>query len=78
MKEQEEQSRSFQDLVLSVKELAINMTNMMEEQKKQNERLQVLEQKPAKKWDNMQSTILATIASGIIGTLVGALMALIN
>ena len=48
MEEQEEQSKAINDLVLSVQKLAINMERMLNEQTSQNERLQKLEQEPAK------------------------------
>lgn len=77
MKDQEEQSRAINDLVLSVQKLAMNMERMLEEQKSQNERLQKLEQEPAKQWSNMKRTIFNTIvgagagafATGIIYTM---------
>lgn len=37
MEEQEEQSKTIQELVLSVKELALNMQTMIEVQEKQGE-----------------------------------------
>lgn len=39
MEEQEEQSKTIQELVLSVKELALNMQTMIEVQEKQGDRL---------------------------------------
>ena len=53
----------------------MNMERMLEEQKSQNERLQKLEQEPAKQWSNMKRTIFNTIvgagafATGIIYTM---------
>ena len=43
MEEQEEQSKTIQELVLSVKELALNMQTMIEVQGKQGDRLAKLE-----------------------------------
>ena len=67
MNDQEEQGRVFNELVLSVQKLAINMERMLEEQKSQNERLQKLEQEPAKQWSSMKRTIFNTIVGAGAG-----------
>lgn len=75
--EQENQGKMMQDLTLSVKEWAINSKNMMEEQKKQGERLEQLEKQPAEKWNSATKTIITTIVSTIVGGIAAAaLMAL--
>lgn len=71
MEEQEEQSKVIQDLVLSVKELAINMKNMLDVQQSQGDRLEVLEKEPAKQWSNTKKTFFTSITSSI-GTAVAA------
>ena len=70
MKKQEEQSSIIQDLAMSVKEWAINSKNMMEEQKKQGERLEKLENKPADRWNTLTKTIITSIVSTVVGALV--------
>lgn len=72
--EQEAQSKMIQDLTLSVKEWAINSKNMMEEQKKQGERLEQLENQPAEKWNSATKTIITTIASTIAGGIAAAIL----
>ena len=67
MEEQEEQSKAINDLVLSVQKLAINMERMLNEQTSQNERLQKLEQEPAKQWSNMKRTIFNTVVGAGAG-----------
>lgn len=67
IKEQEEQSKAINDLVLSVQKLAINMEQMIKEQKNQSERLQKLEQEPAKQWSSMKRTIFNTIVGAGAG-----------
>lgn len=69
MDEQEEQSKTIQDLVLSVKELALNMQAMIKEQGKQGERLTKLEAKPAERWNTMTRTIFTSLVSTIGGGL---------
>ena len=74
MEDQEEQSKSIQDLVLSVKELALNMQAMIKEQGSQGERLAKLEAAPGETWNNMKRTfanrfidiIAGALATGII------------
>lgn len=73
----EVQNQAIQDLALSVKELTINMGNMLHEQKKQGEDIEKLKAEPGERWSNMQRTIFNTIvgagagafATGIIYTM---------
>ena len=73
----EDKQESFNELVICVKELAINMKNMTEVQKKQNERLERLEQEPADDAKYYRREIIKTIITVIIGAGLGALLALI-
>lgn len=66
-KELEDQSKTTRDLVLSVKELAINMANMIDEQKAQGTRLLTLESRPAKKWEALTTDIIKTVVALAIG-----------
>ena len=77
MEEQEEQGKSFQDLVLSVQKLAMNMEAMLKEQSAQGERLSALEKEPAERWNNMTRTIFTTITSTIAGALATGLVIMI-
>lgn len=70
----EEQQKSIQELAMSVKELALNMKTMMEEQKKQGDRLQKLENEPAERWNNAKKTAFTTIVSVISGALATGLI----
>lgn len=72
--EQEEQSKTIQELVISVKEWAINTKNMMEEQQKQGQRLEKLEQQPAEKWNTATKTVITSIVSTIAGGAAAALI----
>ena len=66
----EESQKQIYDLTISVKELAMSVKSMVEEQKQQGERINKLEEKPAKRWD----LIITTTITGIISALVGAAM----
>lgn len=75
--ELEVQSQAIQDLAMSVKEMSINMSSMLEEQKRQGERLNMLEKEPADNWKNMKRTILTSMVSAIGGALVVGLIVLL-
>lgn len=64
-----------QKLVLAVEKMALNMEQMLKEQQKQGERIDELEQIPAKKWNTVVTAILSAIG-GAIGT--GVIALLIN
>lgn len=58
------------ELVSSVKVLAVNMDTMSKELSKQGDRLAEIEGKPAKRWE----TIVACILTGIVGFLLNMLL----
>lgn len=78
IKDLERESESIHELVLSVNKLAINMQNMLEEQKEQGKRLQKLENEPAERWSSMKRTAFTTIVSVIAGALATGLMVSIS
>ena len=69
MEEQEEQSKTMQELVLTVKELALNMQAMIKEQSKQGDRLAKLEAEPAERWSSMKRTVFNTMVGAGAGAL---------
>lgn len=73
MNEQEKQNEIIQNLVISVKELAINMRQMLDEQKEQGKRLDALEREPTETYNLIKRTVLTAIASGIVGIVIGNL-----
>lgn len=62
-------------LALAVEKMAINMEQMLKEQKKQGEELDELKNAPIKKWNTVVTAILSAIG-GAIGT--GVIAVLIN
>ena len=58
------------ELVASVKVLAVNMETMSKELSKQGDRLSEIEGKPAKRWE----TVVACILTGIVGFLLNMLL----
>ena len=77
MSDQEEQNKVIQELVLSVRELALNMKNMMEEQRNQGTRLEKLENEPAERWNSAKKTAFTAIVSTLSGGLAVGLIMLI-
>lgn len=53
----------IQQVSLNVASLSQNMQQMLEEMKSQNKRLTELEQKPAKRWDNILDTIIKLVVT---------------
>lgn len=77
MDDQEEQTKTLNDLVISVKELALNMKNMIDEQQRQGNRLYKLENEPADSWKGAKKTAAAAVISTVAGALaVGLIMLL--
>lgn len=58
-------------LTVSVEKLAVSMSTMADELKRQGERLTAIEEKPAKRWD----TVISGVISGVIGILIGLVSA---
>ena len=54
------------ELVATVKVLAVNMENMAKEQIKQGERLNEIEGKPAKRWETLISCVITCIVTAAI------------
>ena len=77
MSDQEEQNKTIQELVLSVKELALNMQAMLREQGEQGKRLTKLEAEPAERWNTMTRTIFTSLISTIGGGLAVGLILMI-
>lgn len=72
-----ENVKNIQNLTLSVEKLAMNMENMISEQKSQGERLEKLEQAPAENAMMIKNTITTKIIDIIVGALVGGIIMLI-
>lgn len=74
----EEQNKTIQDLAVSVRELAINMRSMMEEQKDQGSRLDTLEREPAERWNSAKRTAFTTVVSVVAGALATGLLIIVG
>ena len=69
----EKKQEDMNELTITVSKLADNMKSMLDEQRSQNDRLKLLEDKPAHAWNTMQKTIFTTVVSALAGGLVGIL-----
>ena len=67
MEDQEEQGKTTQELVLAVKELALNMQAMIKEQGIQGAKIAKLEAAPGDTWSNIKRAIINTIVGVIAG-----------
>lgn len=63
----EVQNKAIQDLALSVRELTLNMGNMMEEQRRQGCDIEKLKSEPGENWGNMKRTIINTLVGAGAG-----------
>lgn len=59
----------IQQLSTSVSILANNMKSMLDEQQKQNMRIQNLEMKPAKRWNSAIDKIINLVVAALVGAL---------
>ena len=73
----EESQKQMYDLTISVKELAMSVKSMVEEQKKQGDRISKLEEEPAENWNTLKKTIITGIVSTIVGAVISALFLLL-
>lgn len=69
----EEAVKENSKLIIAVHELATSVKNMQAEQKKQGEKLEELEQIPAKNWNTVKTALITGIITVTIGIVVGAL-----
>lgn len=68
MGDQEEQSKTIQELVLSVKELALNMQAMIKEQGVQGEKIAKLEAAPGEAWSSTKRTAINSFINIMVGS----------
>ena len=68
---------TIQSLTISVNKLAVNMEQMLNEQKKQREDIDTLKSEPANQWNSMKRTAFTTIVSVIAGALAVGLVGII-
>lgn len=75
IEELERQGKSFQELVISINRMAINIENMLKELNRQ-ERLDLLERVPVETGKMIKSAVVTTLVGGAVGAVVTAVLAL--
>ena len=77
----ENETKNNRELIVAVRELTIEVRHMREEQsamKKEheviNDRIKNIEDKPAKNWDKVTTTIIGTIVGAIAGAMIGLIL----
>lgn len=75
--ELEENVKEIHSLTVSVERMAVNMGNMLEEQKKQGDRLAKLEKEPADAYKQIKMSIVTSIIGTIVGAGIGVVIALL-
>jgi len=73
----EDNVRQINALTVSVEKMAVNMGNMLEEQKKQGKRLEALEKEPTESYKHIKMAIITSVISTIVGALIGAVVVLL-
>lgn len=63
----EMETKAINDLAISTQRMAVNMENMLEEQKRQGERLESLEGRDGKKWREVTKYAITVLISIILG-----------
>lgn len=70
----EDNVREINALTVSVEKMAVNMENMLVEQKKQGERLEKLEQEPAEAHKQIKMSVITALISAVVGAVVTAII----
>lgn len=73
----EETVRQINDLTVSVREMAVSMKSMLEEQRAQGERLETLEKEPAEDHRQIKMAIITAAISAVVGAVMGAVLVLL-
>lgn len=66
--------QAIQNLAIAVKEIAMETKATREDVNDMNTRLKAVEEKPAKNWDKVTSTILGTVVGAIAGAIIGLIL----
>ena len=69
VRELEAEFKAINELTMSVNRLAVNMENMLQEQKAQGERLETLENRDGDMWRKVVGHVVTTVIGIVIGYL---------
>lgn len=77
MLKQENTTQTLNDMNISISKMATSMEFMAKEQEKQGIRLETLEREPVDNYKTVKNTIISCVITGVIGTLIGAIISLV-
>ena len=77
MELQEEESKSIRELAISLEKIALSTEHIMQEQKKQGERLEKLEKEPVEIHNKIKMSVITAVISAIVGSAIGAVLVLL-
>ena len=67
----------IQELTILVHKMEVCIENMLQEQNKQGERLEILERVPAETSKQIKAAVITTLIGGIIGAVITTVLALL-
>lgn len=70
----QKQQEKDSELIIAVKELAVEMKNMRKDMTDIDGRLKQIESKPSKNWDKVITTIIGTVVGAIAGAFIGLIL----
>lgn len=73
----EDSVRQINALTVSVEKMAVNMENMLAEQRKLSDRMEVLEKEPAENHRQIKMSFITATISAVVGAAVGAVLVLL-
>lgn len=73
----EENGQHITSMTVSIEKMAVNMENMLAEQKKVSERLEKLEEEPAEAHKQIRLAVMTAIVSTVVGATVTAILMLL-
>ena len=75
--EQREELKNLTRLTVAVEKIAVKTDQIGEKVSGIETRLDSVEKAPAKKWEKFKQSVLTSIVTGVIGILIGAILALV-
>lgn len=75
--EQREELKNLTRLTVAVEKIAVKTDQIGEKVSGIETRLDSVEKAPGRKWEKVKETVLTSIVTGVIGILIGALLALV-
>lgn len=73
----EEGIQKLNALIVAVEKMAVNMENMLTEQKRQGERLEKLEREPAETHRQVKNAIITAVIGAVVGALIAAVLTIL-